>query len=80
MLRIRVVKTASGASAVQIVYYRNRKRIVLKHIGSANSDQELASLKMVAQDIIRDYSPEIPLFEEVKLGNLLHGVSSVKTH
>ncbi len=72
MLRIRVVKTASGASAVQIVYYRNRKRIVFKHIGSANSAQELASLKMVAHDVIRSYTPEIPLFEEVKLGNLLH--------
>ncbi len=72
MLRIRVVKTASGASAVQIVYYRNRKRIVFKHIGSANSAQELASLKLVAQDVIRNYTPEIPLFEEVKLGNLLH--------
>ncbi len=72
MLHIRVVKTASGASAVQIVYYRNRKRIIFKHIGSANTAQELASLKMVAQEIIKDYAPEISLFEEVKLGNLLH--------
>ncbi|MBW6491638.1 MAG: IS1634 family transposase [Lentimicrobium sp.] len=72
MLRIRVVKTASGANAVQIVYYKNRKRIIFKHIGSANSAQELASLKMIAQDVIRNFTPEIPLFEEVKLNNLLH--------
>jgi len=72
MLRIRVVKTASGASAVQIVYYRNRKRIVFKHIGSANSSQELDSLKLVAQDVIKKFNPEIPFFEEVKLDNLLY--------
>ena len=52
MLRIRVVKTASGANAVQVIYYRNRKRVIFKHVGSANSDQELESLKIVAQDVI----------------------------
>lgn len=72
MLHIRVVKTASGASAVQIVYYKNRKRFVFKHIGSARSNQELESLKLVAQDVIKNFNPEIPLFEEVKLDRLLY--------
>ena len=31
MLRIRVVKTASGANAVQVFYYNNGKRIIFKH-------------------------------------------------
>ncbi len=35
MLHIRVVKTNSGASAVQVIRYEKRKRIILKHIGSA---------------------------------------------
>lgn len=72
MLSIRLVKTASGSSAVQVVYYRNRKRVVFKHIGSARSDHELESLKLIAQDVIKNYSSEIPLFEEVKLDNLLY--------
>ena len=72
MLHIRVIETASGASAVQVVYYRNRKRVVFKHIGSAKSSQELDSLKLVAQEVINRFSPEISLFEEVKLGNLLY--------
>ncbi|MCF8380571.1 MAG: IS1634 family transposase [Bacteroidales bacterium] len=72
MLRIRVIKTASGANAVQVVYYRNRKRVVFKHIGSAKSIQELESLKLVAQDVISNFNPEIPLFEEAKLDNLLY--------
>ena len=72
MLHIRVIKTASGAKAVQAVYYRNRKRAVFKHIGSEKSIQELESLKLVAQDVIRNFNPEIPLFEEAKLDNLLY--------
>jgi len=72
MLRIRVIKTASGANAVQVVYYRNRKRVIFKHIGSAKSSQELESLKLVAQDLIKNFNPEIPLFEDTKLDNLLY--------
>ncbi len=72
MLRIRVIKTASGANAVQVVYYRNRKRVVFKHIGSAKSSQELESLKLVAQDVIKNFSPQVTLFEEAKLDNLLY--------
>ncbi len=72
MLRIRVVKTASGANAVQVVYYKNGKRFIFKHIGSASSSQELESLKLVAQDVIKNFNPEIPLFEDAKLDNLLY--------
>ncbi|MBW6501179.1 MAG: IS1634 family transposase [Bacteroidales bacterium] len=67
-----MVKTASGANAVQVVYYRNRKRFIFKHIGSASSSNELESLKLVAQDVINNFNPEIPLFEETKLDNLLY--------
>ena len=72
MLRIRVVKTASGAYAVQVVYYKNGKRFIFKHIGSASSSNELESLKLVAKDIIKNFNPEIPLFEQAKLDNLLY--------
>lgn len=71
MLHIRVIPTASGASAVQVIYYRNRKRVIFKHIGSANNNDELASLKIVAQDLINNFTPEIPLLEELKFDNLL---------
>lgn len=49
MFHVRTVKTASSATAVQVVRYRNRKRIVVKHIGSARTQEELASLKQTAQ-------------------------------
>src|SRR3989338_9934449 len=49
MFRIRTVKTASSSEAIQIIRYLNRKRIVVKHIGSAHNQEELLSLKQTAQ-------------------------------
>ncbi len=48
MLHIWAVDTASKSQAVQVVYNRNRKRIVFKHIGSGKADKEIADLKLVA--------------------------------
>lgn len=72
MLYIRVVKTASSARAVQVVYYKNRKRVIYKHIGSANTDEELENLKMVAQSLIDSHIPILPIFEERKPDSLLY--------
>lgn len=72
MLHIRVVKTASKSRAVQVVYYRNRKRIIYKHIGSGTTDEEVFKLKLVAQDFIDNYSPPLSLFGEAKFNNLLY--------
>ncbi len=34
-MKIRIVKTASGAKAVQVVRYENNKRLIVQHVGSA---------------------------------------------
>jgi len=72
MYHIRLVKTASGSNAVQVVYYRNSKRVIFKHVGSAKSTVELNSLKLVAQDLIDNLTPRLPLFEDTRLDNLLY--------
>lgn len=41
---IRKVRTGSGATAVQIIKYVKRKRVFVRHIGSANTDDELTVL------------------------------------
>ena len=48
MLYVRTVKTSSGATSVQIIRYENRKRIIVKHVGSAHNDNEIVSLKQMA--------------------------------
>ncbi|UKJ06371.1 IS1634 family transposase [Solitalea lacus] len=71
MLRIRTVTTASGAKAVQVIYYYKRKRVVYKHIGSGRSEAEVESLMLVAQDFIDNYTPSLPFKEETKFDNLI---------
>jgi hypothetical protein len=46
---VRTVKTASGATAVQIVYSSHRGSRDIEHIGSARGDAELELLKAVAR-------------------------------
>jgi len=72
MLHIRVVKTASGSRAVQLVYYQCRKRFIYKHIGSACTDEELDVLKEAAQDLIESHTPSLPLFQGASSCNLLY--------
>lgn len=49
MASIRTTRTASGATAVQVVSYTHRRVKVLKHVGSAHDERELAQLKEQAR-------------------------------
>lgn len=44
MPSIRKTKTASGATAIQVVRYKNRRVVVMKHIGSARTKEEITAL------------------------------------
>ena len=46
---MRRVKTASGATAVQIVHKRGRQVVGIDHIGSAHDEQRLALLLEAAK-------------------------------
>jgi hypothetical protein len=71
-MKIRVVKTASKASAVQVVRYQNGKRIIVQHIGSAHNDAELEELMIVAQEWVKDYSHQLSVFPGESPNKLLH--------
>lgn len=49
---VRKVKTASGATAVQIAQTVNGRRTIVEHIGSAHTDAELAALVATARSRI----------------------------
>lgn len=69
MLKIREVKTGSGKTAVQVYYLYNRKRIIVKHIGSAMTKEDLVHLKQQARQFIEDYSGQVSLFPIMKPGS-----------
>ena len=62
MFHVRTTKTASGATAVQVVRYQGRKIVVAQHIGSAHSKKDLLLLKQAAADWIEKATSQSSLF------------------
>jgi hypothetical protein len=71
MYHIRKTKTASGATAVQVVEYVKRKLIVVNHVGSAQTDAELQSLLETANQWLEKHGGQKPLFESPSTEYLL---------
>lgn len=71
-MKIRVVKTASGASAVQVVQYKNNKRVIVQHIGSSHTQERVCELKLMAGDWIKEHSAQLSLFCDENPNKLLH--------
>ena len=51
---VRRVRTASGATAVQIVHKRGRSVVGIEHIGSAHDEGQLSMLLQTARARLRD--------------------------
>lgn len=68
MLKFRKVKTSSGKTAVQVFHLHNRKRVIVKHLGSASTNDELENLRLQAEQFIRDHSHQASLFPSSKSG------------
>ena len=66
MLRFRVVNIKGKYRFVQVFRYESGKRVILKHIGSGNTDEEIASLIEIAKVYISDITKQSYLFEEDK--------------
>ncbi len=58
---VRTVKTASGATAAQIVYSSHRGSRDIEHIGSAHDDVELELLKAAARQRLAAGQGELDL-------------------
>lgn len=71
-MKIRVVKTASNAKAVQAVRYQNDKRIVIKHFGSCHTEEELKEMLQIADDWIKAFAGQLSIFLDDDPNTLLH--------
>jgi len=68
MLKFRAVKTGSGKIAIQVFYLKNRKRVIVKHLGSASTPEAIDELKLQAEQFIEDYTHQSSLFPSFKPG------------
>ena len=69
-LTIRKTITASGATAVQVVRYEGKQRIVIKHIGSARDQTQLAALIVQAEDYAEAHRVQPNLFVQSPIESL----------
>jgi transposase len=69
---IRTTKTSSKATAVQVVRYKNRRMIIVKHIGSSHNLDELKELKLVAKEYIDKQTKQPSLFPNQQPNNLVN--------
>lgn len=63
-LRLRKTPTASGATAIQVVRYEDKRRTVVKHIGSARDENSLAVLVSEAEQYIASHDAQASLFDD----------------
>lgn len=63
-MKIRVVRTASNARAVQVVRYHNNRRVIVRHIGSAPSQTALNERILAVNEWIKDYQGQLSLFPD----------------
>ena len=61
MAYIRIFKTASGATGVQVCYKKGREVVKTVHIGSASDEKTLKKLLTKAREVI--FEDETPLFK-----------------
>src|SRR3989338_310284 len=64
MVRVRIVKPASGSFAVQVVHYRGKRAVIRKHIGSAKTEEDISLLKDMARQWIQESSCQQSLLPE----------------
>lgn len=66
MLHIRVVKTRGNSRSVQVYRYEKSRRVIVKHIGSGTTDDQIRALQEMARVFIADYTKQSYLFEDVR--------------
>lgn len=72
MYKIRQIKYAQNSTSVQVYKIENRKRVIVRHIGTARNEQELSDLISLANDFIKKISRQLTFFEQEQSGNILH--------
>lgn len=72
MYKIRQIKYSKDSVSIQVYKIENRKRKIVRHIGTAKNEQEKAELISLANDFIKNISKQIFLFEEKESNKILH--------
>jgi hypothetical protein len=73
MYRIREVKYSVNSVSIQVYKIEKRKRVIIRHIGTARNEQEKRDLLTLANDFIEKASKQFCLFKDEGSGNIRYG-------
>jgi len=72
MYKIRQIQYTANSVSIQVYKIENRKRVIVKHIGTARNEKEKSDLLQIAKQYIQHLSKQISLFEENTNSRLLN--------
>lgn len=72
MYKIRQIKYSKDSVSIQVYKIENRKRMIVRHIGTAHNDQEKSDLLTLANDFIKRISKQLFLFDEKQADNIFY--------
>ncbi len=72
MYKIRQIKYAKNSTSVQVYKIENRKRIIIRHIGTAHNEEENKNLLALANDFIKKASKQLGLFNNDSANTILN--------
>jgi transposase len=72
MYRIREVKYSASSVSIQVYKIEKRKRVIIRHIGTARNEQEKRDLLTLANDFIEKASKQFFLFKDEGWSNILY--------
>ena len=72
MYKIRQIKYATNSVSIQVYKIVDRKRVIVRHIGTAHNELEKSDLLALAQDFINKISKQFSLFESEQSNNILN--------
>ena len=72
MYKIRQIKYAADSVSIQVYKIENRKRVIVRHIGTARDKQEKFALLELANDFIEKISKQFNLFPIDQSASLLY--------
>lgn len=72
MYKIRQINYTADSTSIQVYKIENRKRIIVRHIGTAHNEQEKSELISLANDFIEKTSRQFFLFEAPQPNNILY--------
>jgi len=72
MYKIRQIKYSAKSVSIQVYKIENRKRVIVKHVGTARNEAERLHLLSLADDFIEKASKQLLLFKKQESNNILY--------